>query len=38
MKTLSISTVDGRPERIEIYVFWNENALVQTGPKSKSAI
>ena len=36
VNTLSVFeriSVDGRPKRIEMYAFSNENALVWTGPK-----
>ena len=38
VNTLSVFeriSVDGRPKRIEMYAFSNENALVWTGPKIK---
>ena len=31
-------SVDRRPKRIEMYAFSNENALVRTGPGSKTVI
>ena len=31
-------SVDRRPKRIEMYAFSNENALVRTGPRSKTVI
>ena len=40
VNTLSVFeriSVDGRPKRIEMYAFSNENALVWTGPKRNAA-
>ena len=31
-------SVDRTPKRIEMYAFSNENALVRTGPRSKTVI
>ena len=39
LNTLSVFeriSVDGRPKRIEMYAFSNENALVWTGPKCQN--
>ena len=31
-------SVDGKPKRIEMYAFSNENALVWTGPKTEKTL
>ena len=41
VNTLSVFeriSVDGRPKRINLYAFSNENALVWTGPKAAKAL